>query len=272
MNNPLFAMDTHFMGKNEGFDADQQARIVKAAGYDDYYVTSGIEEIEKSLRYAAASKKAGLGFNGVYLCIDATRKINDREIGLFRDLIQELEAPTRIEFCVWHPEYGNKEGNLTIDPGAIAWLKVLLPILETKEIQACLYPHMNMGVERFIDGLRLMEALPHPLLGVQFCGYHWYFNDQTPVRELLPRAGEKLFGVNLCGSSRVPDDQVINTLNPMIQPLDEGDLDNADIVQALKEIGYTGPIGIQGYDVTAPAEEALQRSIKALRALLAENG
>lgn len=161
--------------------------MVKAAGYDDYYVTSDLAAPEKSLAYARASSNAGL------------------------------------------------------------------------------YPHFGFSLETASDALRVLNALPHELLGTMFCGYHWFRVDRTPVRSLLDRMEDRLFGVNLCGSSFVGAGNEINGLDPLIQPLDEGEMNNTDVIGALREFGYAGSVRVQGYGVTAPAQEALVRSREALR-------
>ncbi len=268
MSNSLYAMDTHFMVANEGPDPATQARMVQAAGYDEYYVTSDLNTPEKSLKYAQASRDAGLGFNAVFMRLDSAVTPTPDDLVRFKEMLEGIEAPTRIEFSVWYASMFEKVGDPSTDEGTLAWVKFLLPALEEKGIRACFYPHFGFSLETFGDALRLAEAVPHDLLGVQYCGYHWYRCDRTPVRELFDRAGDKLFGVNLCGSTFVGEGNEINGLNPTIEPLDVGEMDNADVVKALKDISYSGPMGIQGYGVTAPAEDALNRSFGALQNLL----
>lgn len=265
----LYAMDTHFMCDPASPSVEDQAACVKAAGYDDFYVTSDLETPEKSLDYARASQAAGLGFNAVYMRLDASVTPREHHLNLFRQMLEGIRPPTRVEFSVWHGAFDEKTGDPSADPGALRWLRFLLPSLEERGIRACLYPHFGFSLETMGDALRLLEALPHELLGAVFCGYHWYRVDRTPVRELLASVGDRLFAVNLSGSSFVGPGREINGLDPLIQPLDEGDLDNADVVAALREFGYAGPVGVQGYGVTAPAREALIRSATALRRWLA---
>lgn len=268
MSNSLYAMDTHFMCANVGPDVDTQARMVKAAGYDEYYVTSDLDTPEKSLDFARASREAGLGFNAVFMRLDAAATPTADDLVKFKEMLDGIDSPTRIEFSVWHASMFEKVGDPSTDEGTLAWVKFLMPALEEKGIKACFYPHFGFSLETFGDALRLADAIPHELLGVQYCGYHWYRCDKTPVRELFDRAGDKLFGVNLCGSTFVGEGNEINGLDPTIEPLDVGTMDNADVMNALKEIAYAGPIGIQGYGVTAPAEDALNRSFQQLQTLL----
>ena len=47
---------------------------------------------------------------------------------------------------------------------------------------------------------------------------------------------------------------------------DAGTLGNAAILRELRHLGFGGPVGVQGFSVNAPPEEALERSMRALRA------
>jgi sugar phosphate isomerase/epimerase len=53
----------------------------------------------------------------------------------------------------------------------------------------------------------------------------------------------------------------------LIQPLDRGTFDMYGFLKTLKELGYTGPIGLQGYGVKGDPYENLKRSMEAWRAL-----
>ncbi|GEM_PF-3564487 len=268
MTHRIFAMDTHFMCRNEGPSVSEQAEMVKAVGYDDYYVTSDLDNPSKSLEFLQASAEAGLGFNAVFMRLDAAVTPGEEDLAHFKTLVEALDPSTRIEFSAWHGGFNEKVGDPSADAGLVPWLKTLMPLLEEKGIQACLYPHFGFSLEKVEDSLRLIEQVPHELLGTMFCGYHWYRCDQTPVAELFDQAGDRLFAVNLCGTALVEEGTQKHDLNPTIEPLDSGEMDNAEVLKQLKSLNYSGSIGIQGYDVTAPAEEALTRSLTELKRLI----
>ena len=66
MSNRIYAMDTHFMCGNEGPSIEEQAAMVKKAGYDDYYVTGAVYDLSKFDRTLKASRQAGLGLNAAF--------------------------------------------------------------------------------------------------------------------------------------------------------------------------------------------------------------
>ena len=51
----------------------------------------------------------------------------------------------------------------------------------------------------------------------------------------------------------------------LIQPLDAGTYDLASFVRRLRAVGYTGPVGFQGYNIKLHPREILARSITAWR-------
>ena len=51
----------------------------------------------------------------------------------------------------------------------------------------------------------------------------------------------------------------------LIQTLDKGSFDNYQLLKYLKDIGYTGPVGLQGYSIKGDPKENLTSSIKAWR-------
>ena len=57
----------------------------------------------------------------------------------------------------------------------------------------------------------------------------------------------------------------------LIQPLGRGSFDNLAFVRAVVERGYAGPIGLQCYGISIPAEEHLEESLKVWRNIRRES-
>ena len=60
--------------------------------------------------------------------------------------------------------------------------------------------------------------------------------------------------------------------NGLIQPLDQGDFDNRQLLATLREIGYRGPIGLMCYGIPGDARDHLARSMAAWKQMKAERG
>jgi sugar phosphate isomerase/epimerase len=50
-----------------------------------------------------------------------------------------------------------------------------------------------------------------------------------------------------------------------IQPLDKGSFDIAGFMRTLRDLGYTGPVGLQCYGIGGDAREHLARSLESWR-------
>jgi sugar phosphate isomerase/epimerase len=55
--------------------------------------------------------------------------------------------------------------------------------------------------------------------------------------------------------------------NQLIQTLDQGSYDAGAVLRQLREIGYTGPVGLQCYNLKGDQKDNLQRSMAAWRRL-----
>jgi hypothetical protein len=85
------------------------------------------------------------------------------------------------------------------------------------------------------------------------------------MRPLMEAAMPYLFVVTINGADR--GDTKKMGWDRLIQPLDSGSFDTYQFVKTLKELGYTGPIGLQHYGIKGDARENLRRSMSAWRQL-----
>jgi sugar phosphate isomerase/epimerase len=84
--------------------------------------------------------------------------------------------------------------------------------------------------------------------------------DPAPVlKAALPR----LFFVSINGADA--GDTQNQDWNQLIQTLDRGSYDVAGFVRTLRSLHYTGPVGLQCYNVKGDPQENLKRSITAWR-------
>lgn len=270
MNNRIYAMDTHFMCANEGPSIEEQAKIVKDAGYDGYYVTARTSELQKIKDFVKASKDAGLEFTSMLTFVELDDELTDEAIQGYADTIDQLDSSTILEITITKGGFTNEGmGDESHDDTALEWLKRITELADAKGIQIALYPHFGFWLETVSDGLRLAKKLNNPNVGVILTSYHWYRVKKEGM-EIFDEAAPYLKSVNLCGSRHWENEEdVANGMNPSIEPIDAGTKDIEAIFAKLKEINFTGAIGIQGYGVNAPAKEALDRSIAKAKELMA---
>lgn len=150
------------------------------------------------------------------------------------------------------------------DAVALARLREIADYAGPRGVQIALYPHAGFWAERVEDGLRLTDQLDRPGVGVTFNLCHWLKveGDRDPL-PVLKKALPRLFFVSINGADR--GDTRKMDWRQLIQTLDRGSYDVGGFVRRLREIGYTGPVGLQGYNLQGDQKENLRRSLAAWR-------
>jgi sugar phosphate isomerase/epimerase len=96
---------------------------------------------------------------------------------------------------------------------------------------------------------------------------HWLRVDsQRDYKPLLKRALPRLRAISINGAD---DWDAKPGWDRYIQPLGQGSFDVAGLLRTLRELGYTGPVGLQCYGIGGDAREHLARSLEAWRKLRA---
>ena len=127
-----------------------------------------------------------------------------------------------------------------------------------------LYPHVNDGLERVSDAVRIAEKTGRKDVGVTLNLCHWLKVEGADTMELAVRAAiPRLTVVTINGADRDG--------RGWTQPLDSGNFDVAAFLRALHRAGYRGPIGLQGFTVAdryhVQPVENLRRSMTAWKNL-----
>ena len=113
-------------------------------------------------------------------------------------------------------------------------------------------------VESFSDALEVVRQVDHPCVGVNFNVVHWLAVDgDRDYRPLLRANKDRVFIVTICGATMGS-----KTPSGLIQPLDRGDFDNHQLLATLREMGYSGPVGLQCFGISGDAREHLERSMQ----------
>jgi len=154
---------------------------------------------------------------------------------------------------------------MAADDYVLGQLRAIAAVARTHGVRIALYPHTGFWLARVEDALRLADRLDRPDVGVTFNLCHWLKvegaeHDPVPVlRAALPR----LMFVSISGADT--GDTKAMGWDRLIQPLDAGTYDLGAFVRTLRTVGYTGPVGFQGYNLKLEPRDALARSIAAWR-------
>lgn len=261
--NPFYAMDTSF--QRPGLNRDQQLDLVAQLGFAGVAWTH--EPIEKLNASLKAIEKRGLKMFTIY----CDGKVDhDGALTLEPDLLPIMAALKGHGTIIWiHIGGGGPEfKSLTKNSPAVNSLRTMADRAAEDDLRIAIYPHFGEWTAHFADATHLADLVDHPKLGVTFNLCHALAGgDETDIPALLERAKKRLFTATICGADRGVRGADWNRL---IQTLDRGTFDAASVLTQLHHLGFTGPIGFQGFGIKGDARSILQPTIRAWHKLSRE--
>ena len=255
--NPFFAlcMDTHDAKKRS---LQEQAALLKELGYDGagHLWLDGVPERLSTL------DSAGLKLFQIYLRVNIGPEAKDPWDPRLKEILPLLRGrDTMLAAQV----QGGKPSDEALDARAVDLLRQLAGLAGPHNVKVALYPHAGDWLERMEDAMRVAGKVNRENLGVMFNLCHWLRTDtQRNYRPLLEQALPMLFAVSINGADEF-DAQP--GWGRYIQPLDSGSFNVRPLLETLRELGFTGPVGLQCYGLPGDAREHLARSIAAWRKL-----
>ncbi len=252
--NPFFAMDTATKDAKHQ-SAKSQVDMLKELGYEGIGIGfTGCEELAEILEQL---DKNDLRLFAVYLGVnvDADQQKYDPRL---KDAIEILKGRNTL-LWLFAQSKKHKPSALEGDSRAVEIIWEIADMAAEAEVRVALYPHHGFWLERVEDAVRVAEKVNRPNVGVTFNLCHWLrVDDEKSLKPLLKLAMSHLFVVTINGADSGGKDW-----KQLIQTLDQGSFDLAGFLKTLKNCGYTGPIGFQGYGIGGDAHENLKRSINA---------
>jgi sugar phosphate isomerase/epimerase len=262
MNYRLFAMDTAFHHSLGTYPFEVRCEMLSALGYDATYLTLWNERAWEDLSLLSeVTATYGLEVAGIYFTLDIAEQVAEAAAARLQQLLTIVPEGASIELAVKASDNSLPLSDPQGDARVLRQLRPLLPLIEARQLSLRFYPHTNCWLERIGDAVRLCRALEHSSVGAVFCGFHWYAVDGRALPEKLAEAVPYLRSVNLCGSRRMK----LGRFPATIEPLDSGELDNFAVLGLLRNLGYNGMIGIQGYSVGGDVYANLRRSLASFR-------
>jgi len=252
----FFAMDTATKDAKHK-SAKEQVQMVKELGYAGIGCTAG-----KGLAAMAEElDKNGLRLFTVYLGvnIDPDQQKYGPEL---REAITVLKGRNAI-LWLFVLSKKHKPSSPEGDARAVEVIREIADTAAEAGVRVALYPHHRFWVERVEDAVRVAKKVNRKNVGVTFNLCHWLMvNDEKNMKPLIKSAMPYLFVVTINGADSGGKDW-----KQLIQTLDRGSFDTYKFMKTLKELGYTGPVGLQGFGIKGDAYENLKRSMNAWRQL-----
>ncbi len=259
--NPFYAMDTSF--QRPGLSPAEQFDLVKELGF------SGVAWHEAA---PAAVKgtldeltRRGLKMHAIYCAMKVDAQ---GELTHSATLLQLMETLKGQETIIWIHIGGAGPAfdKLTGKEPLLEKLRGLSDIAAANGLKIAIYPHVGEWTAKFGDATRLAKLVGHPQFGVCFNLCHCLaMGDETRIPQLLEEARGVLVTVTINGA----DSGVTGgKWDRLIQTLDKGTYDVGIVLGKLREIGFKGPIGFQGYGIKADARSILSPTMQAWRKLV----
>ncbi len=133
-------------------------------------------------------------------------------------------------------------------------------------VRIAFYPHTSLWVDKIGQAVDLVKQVDRKNVGAVFnlChrlkvegAGHW----QKSLKQAMPH----LFAVSLNGADQ-GDTQAMGW-NRLIQPLNQGTFDIYPLIKTLNDLNYSGPMGLQCYNIKAKPEDHLATSKRAWQIL-----
>lgn len=261
--NPFFAMDNIARG-----GPDVAPAMLRQLGYDGFGGRANDEIMPPAI--AAAGLKF---FNGyLVLDIDPAKPAPDEKLTHWLEVMKGKDTALWLAINkVTGPDGKPYAVSATAADDLVTdRVRAIAKVAATQGIPVALYPHAGFWLARVEDSLRLAAKIDRADVGVTFNLCHWLKvegseRDPTPVlRAALPR----LRFVTISGAD-TGDTQKMGW-DRLIQPLDSGTYDLASFVKKVRAVGYTGPVGFQGFNIKAEPLDVLTRSMAAWRRFVRE--
>ena len=249
--NPFFpfCMDTHDAKKR---NLEQQAAMIKELGYDGvgHLWLDNIPERLKTL------DAAGLKLFQITLSVDIAPGKPGYDARL-KDVMPLLKG-RHVQFVLLMN--GGKPSDPAGDERAVELLRKMAELAQEADAQILLYPHTANWLETIEDATRVADKVDRPNVGVMFNLCHWLrvCKDRN-YEPRLKRAMPRLMAVSINGADEFDD-------HPgwahYIQPLGHGSFDVFAFLQTLRQLGFSGPVGLQCYGIPGDARDHLSESMK----------
>ncbi|MBN2452458.1 MAG: DUF1080 domain-containing protein, partial [Lentisphaeria bacterium] len=250
----FFAMDTGTRDAAHG-TPESQAAMLRELGYAgmDHSGTAGIEAKLRALDavdlrlfavYVGAWIDGGDGtVEGLEGAVEALRGRGTRIWLTLRSRAHRASAP---------------EGDME----AAEVVRRVADVAARGGLEVALYPHTGFWLERVEDAVRVARASGRSNVGVTFNLCHWLrvTGGQVDPGPVLGEVLPWLYVVTVNGADGGGADW-----KALIQTLDRGTYDVGRVLGALRDLGYLGPVGLQGYGIGGDAAGNLGRSMGAWR-------
>ncbi|WP_297835428.1 TIM barrel protein [Pseudomonas sp.] len=250
MAHPIHALDSFFYSSMGVYAFQTQCEMLAELGYDGITVAAwGGTPLTDLTLLPSVNEIHGLKVEALYVVLHEGR--ND---AMVKRIVETVEGIELIELAVQTSVNGRD--------AILRFIESLLPITERRGLRIALYPHLHHVTQTTTQVVQMCEYFNHSRLGASFNGYHWYASQEGKLEECLQAMSPWLMQVVTSGSAM---SQLGWGGVATMEPVDRGEMDNFALVAALNRVGYTGSIGVLGWDYGGDIYLKLERCLVTLR-------
>lgn len=239
----------------------EQAQMLRALGFDGVGYPIWLDEsLDRNLRVL---DDAGLK---VYL-VEATVNVNPAAPPYDPRLPEAIRKLKGRPATICLTMRGFPPGDPRGEESAKKTLRELGDLAASSGLRISIYHHTGDWTASLLFALKIVNEINHPQVGVNFNLCHWLMVDgDKDYRPLLRKNAARIFIVTINGAQMGTK----TWTNGLIQPLDQGDFDNRQLLATLRDAGYRGPIGLMCYGIPGDARDHLERSMRVWKTWEAE--
>ncbi|HBE40498.1 MAG TPA: hypothetical protein DDW27_04720 [Bacteroidales bacterium] len=256
LNNIFYVQNTLDGFDNAPLTPVGKAKLLKKIGYDglegfgykDFY----------ELRNALKNEGLAMPVNYVALNFEAERDPEDSSATEIKEMIRSSDKRSVLYFHLHSNMYKNDK--VAGDKAVTELLRELSDFAQPYGVKLCVYPHISFYCETVEHSVNLAKMVDRKNYGAAMNLCHLLKVEGTEridakIKEYVPY----LFAVNICGADS--GDTKNLGWDRLIQPLGQGSFDTYHFVKSLRDNGYTGPIGLQCYNLKGDIFETLTSSM-----------
>ncbi len=253
LKNPLFVFNNGLNKQGQPFiPYETQALMLRKYGFDgiEHRETAGIFELKD------AFQKQGVKIYADYLKIDIDQK--EPYLPEWKQVIPKLKG-TGIILWVHIHSAKYKPSDEAADELIVPVLQELADFARPYGVRVAIYHHAGFLAEKVEDSYRLAQKANRENVGSVFNLCHFLKTDtEANLLKVIDLTLPKLFAISISGADG-GDTQKMDW-DRLIQPLGEGTFDVYRVVEIFADKGFTGPIGLQCYNLKGSPEPYLEKS------------
>lgn len=249
----IFCFEDAFL-KVHTDSSDYQAELLNRLGFDGMELM-GLDGIDRKIK---SLEKYNLRLFMVYIQIDPEKPqpFDPR----LPDFIKSMkDRGVTLWLHVHSQKYGPSDP--LGDPQCVSVIRNLADFANDYNVSIALYPHYGFWLEKVEDAIRLTKKINRRNTGAVFNLCHFLkTDDKEQLESRLKQVMPYLSVVSVNGA----DDGNTNTMDwsRLIQPLGQGSYDVLNVLRILRDNNFSGPVGLQCYNIPGEPAEFLKGSIE----------